>query len=93
MANFQPKIGQDATFAPAVKGHKSTIFYHILTVDTIKITSLSIRIEWWKKLSYILFRLAFGCWPIFDPMLHRGNTSRMDPTSSWVHVHAITPNP
>ena len=26
MANFRPKIGQDATFAPTLNGHNSVIF-------------------------------------------------------------------
>ena len=31
IANSQPKIGQDATFAPTLDGHNSAIFYPILT--------------------------------------------------------------
>ena len=37
IASFQPKIGQDATFAPTLNGHKSAIFYPILLVETNRI--------------------------------------------------------
>ena len=30
MTNFWPKIGQDATFAPTLNGHNSTIFHPVL---------------------------------------------------------------
>ena len=64
-SQFQPKIGQDATFPPTLNGHNSAIFHLILTIEHTKIISLSRQIEWCKKLSSISFRLAFGFWPIF----------------------------
>ena len=45
IANFQPKIGQDASFAPTFNGHNSVIFYPILTSDHSKMISSSRRIE------------------------------------------------
>ena len=39
MTSFQPKIGQDATFAHSLYGHNSAIFYSILTIDYTKMTS------------------------------------------------------
>ena len=44
MANFRPKIGQDATFAPTLNEHNSAIFYPILTFDHTKFISLAIMI-------------------------------------------------
>ena len=32
--DFRPKIGQDAPFAQTLNGHKSTIFYPVLTRST-----------------------------------------------------------
>ena len=46
IANFQPKIGQDATFAPTLNVHNSAIFHPILMFDTTKMISSSRRIEW-----------------------------------------------
>ena len=59
-ANFQPKIGLDATFAPTLSGHNSAIFYPILTSDHIKMVSSPRRIEWYKQLSSFAFFLVFG---------------------------------
>ena len=36
IAKFQPKIGQDITFAPTLNGNKSDIFHPILTFDALK---------------------------------------------------------
>ena len=42
MANFRPKVGQDATFAPTLNGHNSASFYLILSFDhTKKLSSIS----------------------------------------------------
>ena len=41
IANFQPKIGQVATFAPTLNGHNSAIFYPILKSDHTKMISSS----------------------------------------------------
>ena len=35
-ANFQSKIGEDATFAPTLNEHNSAIFYPILKYDDTK---------------------------------------------------------
>ena len=43
MADFRPKIGQDATFAPTLNGHDSAIFNPILTFDHTKMTSSVIK--------------------------------------------------
>ena len=45
MANFRPKVGQDAMFAPTYNGHNSIIFYPLLTFDHTKMTSSARRIE------------------------------------------------
>ena len=45
MANFRPKIGHDATFAPSLNGRNSEIFYPIMTFDHTKMTSLTRQIE------------------------------------------------
>ena len=36
IANLQPKIGQDVTFAPTLNGHNSGIFHLILTFTLLK---------------------------------------------------------
>ena len=79
---FQPKIGQDATFAPTLNWHNSAIFYPILTTDYIKMMSLSRRIEWCS----IRFILVFSFDPFFAPRPHMGSIARMDPkprSSCW----------
>ena len=55
IAYFQSKIGQDANFAPTLNGHKSAIFYPILTSDHSKMISTLRRIELRQKLSSISF--------------------------------------
>ena len=45
IANFQPKIGQDATFDPTFNWHNSAIYYPILAYDNTKMISSSRRIE------------------------------------------------
>ena len=34
LANFRPKIAQDAFFAPTLKGHNLAIFYHPILIST-----------------------------------------------------------
>ena len=45
IADFQPKIGLDTTFASTLNGHNSAIFYPILTSDHTKMISLSRQME------------------------------------------------
>ena len=54
IANFQPKIGQDATFTQTLNGHNSALSYPILTLDHTKMTSSAGQTEVKIKLSFIL---------------------------------------
>ena len=67
MANKWLKISSAATFGQSLSGHNSTIFYPIWTFDHTKMISSSRRVEWWKDLSYISFRLEFDILSHFLP--------------------------
>ena len=63
------------SFELAYIGH----FFPILTLDHTKTISSLRWIEWCKKLSYILFLLAFYFWPTFCSKPHMGSIAHMDP--------------
>ena len=66
MANFRPKKGQDATFAPTLNRHNSAIFHPILTSDHTKMTSSARQIECRLKLSSISeFKLLRFCFLVY----------------------------
>ena len=67
MANKWLKINGVATFGHSLGGHNSVIFHSIWTFDHTKIISSSRRVECWKELSSIFFRLEFGILSHFLP--------------------------
>ena len=74
LANFRPKIGQDATFAQTLYGHYSVFSYPILAFDHTKMTSSARRTQIFVFLS------------IFVPRTHMGSIGHMDPkrpSSCW----------
>ena len=87
MANFRPKIGQDATFVPTFNGRNSAIFYPILTFDRTKMTSSARQIK-----CYIL-----TFWSTFCSKASHGQHWVFGPKTSLkfkllVHVLAMAPN-
>ena len=70
-----PKISRAATFGQSLGGHNFVIFHPILTIKYTKMISSSRRIEWWKDLSSISFRLDFHIFSHFLP-----------PVATWTKV-------
>ena len=83
IANFHPKIGQDAIYAPTLNGH-------------IKMISLLRRIEWCKQLSLSHFKKVFGFWHIFCSNFTRpkmDSIARMFPKPSSICWYMSRPSP
>jgi len=69
MVHKWSKNGRAATFGQSLGGHNSVTLHPILTNDPTKMISSSRRVEWWKDLSSISFRLDFGILSHFLPLV------------------------
>ena len=95
-----PIISRAATFRRTLDGHNSAIFYPILTFKYTKMISSARRIDWWKDLSSISFRLDFHILSHFLPPVATWTTmaigfqNHTQIVSNWYTYHAqlITQN-
>ena len=89
-----PIISRAATFSWSPGRHNSVICYPILTFKYTKMISSSRRIDWWRDLSSISFRLHFNIFSHFLPPLATWTTlgaraqNHTQIVSNWYTYHA-----
>ena len=92
IANFQPKIGQDATSAPTLNRHNSAISNRFWHPTTSKWSARRDESNGVNSISSISLFSVFGFWPFFTPRPQMGSIACMDPkppSSCWTCTNIV----